>query len=290
MKSRITPSIRKYCVPQRYESYTRDDHWVWARMMKKLSDFREKHRSRIYAPYLRAIETLNFSRTRIPRIEEINAILAPAGWRAVCVDGYLPPHIYAAMQENRILGIARNLRGKEHLAYAPSPDMIHDVFGHLPLLLDEDYRALLDHSTTTKALARPSLNDDRLYRANLSLARHKERDGGGTDADQRDIRRAQVRVRERPSLFRMLHHLSFWSLEFGVLGSPGRFVLFGAGLLSSISESERVLRGQTPVLRFNRAAAKYDFNISDFQDQIFSAPSIDHYWKTINRLIREYAS
>lgn len=285
----IPARLRRFCIPQRYSRYTADDYWVWNRVIERLARFRAKRRSSIYPPYLQAVESLGFRRGRIPHIDELDRLLIPLGWRAVCVDGYVSPAVYADMQENRIFGVARGLRARAHLDYAPSPDMIHDVFGHLPLLLDAAYRELLDHWNLVMALARPDGRDQRLFRANRRLALLRGRDRAETEISAGLVRREQARIRAHPSLFRQLHHLSFWSLEFGVLGAPSRFSLFGAGLLSSIDEGERVLSGGTRVLRFGRAAARYDFNISDHQAQVFACPSVGHYWRVIRSLVREHS-
>jgi phenylalanine-4-hydroxylase len=132
-----------YVVPQRWDSFTADDHAVWdllfARQVELLG-------TRVVTPFLDGIDLLRLSHPGVPDLEELNAILEPrTGWRTVAVTGLVPDDIFFAMLATRVFPVGNFIRRRDELDYLEEPDCFHDLFGHIPMLAHHDYAAMTRH-------------------------------------------------------------------------------------------------------------------------------------------------
>ena len=132
-----------YVVPQRWESFSEDDHEVWdllfARQVELLG-------TRVVTPFLDGIDLLRLSHPGVPDLDGLNAILEPrTGWRTVAVTGLVPDEIFFAMLSERIFPVGNFIRTREELDYLEEPDCFHDMFGHIPMLADHDYAEMTRH-------------------------------------------------------------------------------------------------------------------------------------------------
>ena len=83
--------LQPYVATQDYSRYSPRDHAVWRFLLYQLSENLASTAEKIYSQGL--IET-GIGLEKIPKIEEINQALQQIGWRAVVVDGFLPPAIF----------------------------------------------------------------------------------------------------------------------------------------------------------------------------------------------------
>jgi phenylalanine-4-hydroxylase len=132
-----------YVVPQRWESFTDDDHAVWdllfARQVELLG-------TRIVSAFLDGIDLLKLSHPGVPDVEGLNAILEPrTGWRTVAVPGLVPDEIFFAMLSERVFPVGNFIRTRDQLDYLEAPDCFHDMFGHIPMLAHHDYAEMTRH-------------------------------------------------------------------------------------------------------------------------------------------------
>ena len=136
-------SWRDYVVPQRWDSFTADDHAVWdllfARQVELLG-------SRVVTPFLAGIDLLRLAHPGVPDLGELNAILEPrTGWRTVAVTGLVPDDIFFAMLGERVFPVGNFIRRREQLDYLEEPDCFHDLFGHIPMLANHDFAEMVEH-------------------------------------------------------------------------------------------------------------------------------------------------
>ena len=132
-----------YVVPQKWESFTEDDHAVWdllfARQVELLG-------SRVVSPFLDGIDLLRLSHPGVPDVDGLNAILEPrTGWRTVAVPGLVPDAIFFAMLAARVFPVGNFIRTRDQLDYLEAPDCFHDMFGHIPMLAHHDYAEMTRH-------------------------------------------------------------------------------------------------------------------------------------------------
>ena len=84
------------------------------------------------------------------------------------------------------------------------------------------------------------------------------------------------------SLIRNLH---WWTVEYGLIGSVENPKIYGAGLLSSIAESESCLKPAVKKILYNIDAVDVAFDITEMQPQLFVTPNYRH----LTKVLEEFA-
>jgi len=127
--SRMRPD---YTVDQDWEAYARDEHDLWRRLYRR----QESLISRYACPeFIEILERLDFG-AGIPRFDVINGKLAKAtNWQLVAVPGLLPDLTFFEHLANRRFPAGQFIRKPGQLDYIEEPDVFHDVFGHVPMLM-----------------------------------------------------------------------------------------------------------------------------------------------------------
>lgn len=121
-------------ITQRYDKYTPDDHKVWGEIFAKRMEQLSGYGSRVFLDGSRAI---NLRPDRVPLLSDVNARLKSlTGWSSHGVPGYLPPKAFFAFLAQRQFPTTVTVRPRSMMNYLPEPDIIHDVFGHVPLHAD----------------------------------------------------------------------------------------------------------------------------------------------------------
>jgi phenylalanine-4-hydroxylase len=274
-QSPLVPAhLRRYVVEQDYGQYTEVDHAVW-RFVLLQTHTRLQHTA--HAAYRTGLAATGISVDRIPRIDEMNDKLARFGWGAVCVDGFIPPRAFQGFQANRLLPIAAEIRSAEHLTYTPAPDIIHEAAGHAPILSEPAYARFIQEigAISEKAFASPA--DRAVYETIHALSEIKE----NTQSTPAQVKAAEdllartlAEVNEVSEAARMAR-LYWWTSEYGLVGTAQDYALYGAGLLSSLGESQSCHASTVRKLPLSRACVDYDYDITRVQPQLFVAENFE---------------
>lgn len=124
---------------QEYNKYTSEDFEVW----KLLFERQEKNlQNKACKSYLDALNELSevLKADEVPNFEKINQVLINKnGWSIEVVPGLIPVEDFFELLAKKKFCSSTWLRTKAQLDYLEEPDMFHDVFGHIPLLMDESY-------------------------------------------------------------------------------------------------------------------------------------------------------
>ncbi len=81
-----------------------------------------------------------------------------------------------------------------------------------------------------------------------------------------------------------IKRLAWYSTEFGLIREDGETKLFGAGLISSAAECDRVVAGQVPIRPFKvEDIIQHEKSVWDFNSQLFVAESLDDYKQELVR-------
>mgnify|MGYP001801283160 CR=1 FL=1 len=133
--------LAKMTITQDASKYREVDHRVWRSVFdRRMEELREDGSS----VFLRGMETIRLGNAKVPVLDEINGYLEPmTGWRSVAVPGYLPPRSFFAFLAERRFPTTISVRPPEQIEYLPEPDIIHDVFGHVPLHADPAFADFL---------------------------------------------------------------------------------------------------------------------------------------------------
>lgn len=123
-----------YSVDQQWERYTPEDHDIWRTLYARQIRLLEHYAA---PEFIAGARALNASPDRIPRIDETNRILEKAtGWRIVGVPGLIPEEHFYAHLAARQFPVTVWIRRRDELDYLVEPDIFHDFFGHVPLLMN----------------------------------------------------------------------------------------------------------------------------------------------------------
>ena len=267
--------LLQFAVDQRYDDYTSVDHAVWRFIMRQNMFFLKEYAHKVY---FQGLLNTGISFDRIPRIQEMNDILAKIGWGAVAVDGFIPPAAFMEFQAYRVLVIACDMRQIHHIEYTPAPDIVHEAAGHAPIIVDREYSNYLQRFGEVGARAMSSKKDFELYQAIRHLSILKEQPN--SDADEvaeatREVERRFANLGE-PSEMALLSRLHWWTVEYGLIGTMENPKIYGAGLLSSIGESVSCLEPHVKKIPYSLDAMNQPFDITTKQPQLFVCRDFEH--------------
>lgn len=122
-----------YTVGQEWHAYTPEMHERWRRLFARQSELVRTHACASFREGLARLDCAD----AIPRFEDANAVLqAATGWQLVAVPGFIPDAVFFDHLAHRRFPVTRWLREEHELDYLDEPDVFHDFFGHVPMLLD----------------------------------------------------------------------------------------------------------------------------------------------------------
>jgi phenylalanine-4-hydroxylase len=231
-------------VEQPWDSYTEQDHATWRTLFQRQ---RELLVGRACDEFLASQDAMGMTEAAIPKFAELNERLqAATGWTLVGVEGLLPELTFFEHLANRRFPVTWWIRRPEQLDYLSEPDLFHDLFGHVPLLM------------------------------NPVFADYMEAYGkGGVKAHAIG-----------PDALAQLTRLYWYTVEFGLIDTKDGLRIYGSGIVSSKGESihcldsaacnrigfdlERVMRTRYRIDTFQKTY----FVIDSFQ-QLFDATGPD---------------
>jgi phenylalanine-4-hydroxylase len=263
---------------------------VWREAWRRRQEFLSECAGAIHPAYFRGLQALELRPDRFPTLPEVNDVLANVGWRAAWVPGFIPAREFADLIRGRCFPLSAGVRPLEFVDHAPAPDALHDIWGHLPFLFDETYSEYLLLITGAMLKTAQGPLEVELYEARKEL--------GGLQASHAPaaaIREAHRRLdeleaveRTAPQLSTRLSRLFLWSIEFGLLGAPGDFVIVGAAILSSPLEAYGVLRHPPPTHDFTIDATDHEILFTEPQQRLFVAPGFETYRHVLDECLAKY--
>ena len=283
---KILPHLKKYIVNQNYSSYTAIDQSTWKFIMKISTDFFSQNAHDIY---LEGLKKTGITLHEIPKIKEINKCLNKFGWRAVCVRGFIPPNAFMEFQSLKILPIAADMRSHKNLTYTPSPDIVHEAAGHAPIIANTDYSNYLISYGEIASKAIMSSEDMNLYYAIRDLSDIKEK----KNATKTEIEYYELNLKKAfknisyMSESAILSRMNWWTVEYGLIGNIKNPKIYGAGLLSSVGESENCLNKNIKKIPFDINCIDYNYDITEQQPQLFVTPNFKNLTKVLNKLSKK---
>jgi phenylalanine-4-hydroxylase len=127
------PHRADWTVDQGWESYTPAEHAVWRTLFDRQAALLP---GRACTEYLAGMQGLAIAADAIPDFRRLSDILMRhTRWQAVAVPGLVPPEVFFEHLANRRFPAGQFIRRADQLDYIEEPDVFHDVFGHLPMLM-----------------------------------------------------------------------------------------------------------------------------------------------------------
>jgi phenylalanine-4-hydroxylase len=276
--------LRQFAVSQNYDKYTSQDHAVWRYIMRKNLDFLGDH---AHPAYLNGLEKTGITIDIIPDIDEMNSCLEKIGWRAIIVDGFIPPAAFMEFQALKILVISAEMRTFGHILYTPAPDIVHEAAGHAPIIADEEYAEYLRQFGEYGSKAMSSKTDFEIYEAIRYLSIIKEYPNATNEEIQKAVKDLERKIANNtnPSESMKLSRLHWWTVEYGLHGTPDNFTIYGAGLLSSVGESQYCLSPQVKKIPLTVDCVNQNYDITTMQPQLF----VNRDWQHLKDVLNEYS-
>ena len=268
---RLPPHLQQFIKPQDYTDYSPINQAVWRFVMRKNVSYLS---SVAHESYLKGLDMTGVDIDTIPSMYGMNRILKEIGWAAVAVDGFIPPNAFMEFQAYKVLVIASDIRQLENIEYTPAPDIIHEAAGHAPIIANPDYAEYLRRFGEIGAKAILSSHDNDMYEAVRNLSILKE----AASSSVKEITAAEDLVNELQhkkvplSEMAQIRNLHWWTVEYGMIGTVNDPKIYGAGLLSSIGESEWCMTDEVKKLPYNVKTATQEFDITKPQPQLYVTP------------------
>ena len=191
-------------VEQPWDGYSADDHATWAALFHRQ---REILVGRACDEFLDAQDAMGMTPHAIPKFSDLNAALeAATGWQLIGVEGLLPELDFFDHLAHRRFPVTWWIRRPDQIDYIEEPDLFHDLFGHVPLLMNPVFADYMQ-----------------AYGAGGVKAH-----GVGPDALQN------------------LTRLYWYTVEFGLIRQHDGLRIYGAGIVSSTGESIHALESPAP--------------------------------------------
>ena len=129
---------------QDYSAYTSEDFKVWHTLFNRQAENLE---GKAHPEYMRCLDKLSdvLKPGKIVNFDELNEELrAENGWSIVVVPGLIPVDRFFKLLSEKKFCSSTWLRSMDQLNYLEEPDMFHDIFGHVPLLMNPDYAKFVE--------------------------------------------------------------------------------------------------------------------------------------------------
>jgi phenylalanine-4-hydroxylase len=128
------PQRADWTMDQGWERYTAQEHAVWKtlfeRQMKLLP-------GRACDEFVQGMRALPIGADEIPDFRRLSDVLMRrTGWQVVAVPGLVPDDVFFEHLAQRRFPAGHFIRKPHELDYLQEPDVFHDVFGHVPMLMN----------------------------------------------------------------------------------------------------------------------------------------------------------
>ena len=120
-------------IDQGWAAYSAQDHAVWRTLFERQTRLLP---GRACDAFLDGMARLPIGADAIPDFRALSEVLmASTGWQVVAVPGLVPDAVFFDHLAHRRFPAGNFIRSPQQLDYLEEPDVFHDVFGHVPMLL-----------------------------------------------------------------------------------------------------------------------------------------------------------
>lgn len=141
LRGEYAQAAADFTVTQDWEAYSPEAHDRWRRLYARQSGLARHYAAKPFVDGLARLDCAD----GIPRFDEANCVLGAAtGWQIVAVPGYIPDAAFFDHLAHRRFPVTRWIREEHELDYLVEPDVFHDFFGHVPMLLDPNVADFLE--------------------------------------------------------------------------------------------------------------------------------------------------
>lgn len=128
------PANADWTIDQGWDRYTAAEHATWRTLFERQSQLLP---GRACDEFVAGMRDLPIGPDQIPDFRRLSEVLMPrTGWQIVAVPGLVPDDVFFDHLANRRFPAGNFIRRPHELDYLEEPDVFHDVFGHVPMLMN----------------------------------------------------------------------------------------------------------------------------------------------------------
>lgn len=128
------PACADWTIDQDWQRYTPQQHATWRTLFQRQSALLP---GRACDAFVAGMQALPIGAEQIPDFEQLSEVLMRhTGWQVVAVPGLVPDEVFFDHLAHRRFPAGQFIRSPQQLDYLEEPDVFHDVFGHVPMLMN----------------------------------------------------------------------------------------------------------------------------------------------------------
>jgi phenylalanine-4-hydroxylase len=128
------PANADWTIDQGWAAYTPEEHATWKTLFERQTRLLP---GRACDEFVAGMRALPIRADQIPDFRHLSDVLAQhTGWQVVAVPGLVPDDVFFDHLAHRRFPAGHFIRRPHELDYLEEPDVFHDVFGHVPLLMN----------------------------------------------------------------------------------------------------------------------------------------------------------
>ena len=128
------PQRADWTIDQGWAAYTPAEHAVWKTLFERQSRLLP---GRACDEFVEGMKNLPIGPEQIPDFRQLSEVLMQrTGWQVVAVPGLVPDEVFFEHLAHRRFPAGHFIRKPHELDYLEEPDVFHDVFGHVPMLMN----------------------------------------------------------------------------------------------------------------------------------------------------------
>ena len=127
------PHRPDWTIDQGWDRYTAEEHAVWKTLFERQTKLLP---GRACDSFVKGMGELPIGADQIPDFRRLSdTLMQRTGWQVVAVPGLVPDEVFFEHLANRRFPSGHFIRKPHQLDYLEEPDVFHDVFGHVPMLM-----------------------------------------------------------------------------------------------------------------------------------------------------------
>ncbi len=128
------PERADWTIDQGWEHYSAEEHGIWKTLFERQSRLLP---GRACDAFVEGMARLPIGADQIPDFRRLSdTLMQRTGWQVVAVPGLVPDDVFFEHLANRRFPAGQFIRRRHQLDYLEEPDVFHDVFGHVPMLMN----------------------------------------------------------------------------------------------------------------------------------------------------------
>lgn len=128
------PATADWTIDQGWDNYTPAEHATWKTLYERQMRLLE---GRACDEFVSGMKALPIAADCIPDFRRMSEVLMKhTGWQVVAVPGLVPDDVFFNHLAHRRFPAGQFIRRADQLDYLEEPDVFHDVFGHVPMLMN----------------------------------------------------------------------------------------------------------------------------------------------------------